>query len=166
MSQDIRSIIVVDTGPLIALAKINHLLLLVQLYQQIKIPSAVLSEATINTRWQDSQQIDQFAREYAQICPDLGGSQVAKLLQLLDEGESQAIALADSLNCPVLLDERRGRTVAKQLQIDVIGTVGLLLTAKGENLIPEVACLLQEMTKRGYRLAPALVKQALMLAGE
>jgi predicted nucleic acid-binding protein len=166
MSRKIRAIIVADTGPLIALAKINHLSILSQLYQQIKIPETVFAEATINSNWRDSQQIDSFVQEKAELCADLEMDQVEVLLQRLDAGESQAIALADSLRCPVLLDERRGRIVAKQLQIDIVGTIGLLLTAKQEGLIPEIAPLLQAMTKNGYRLAPALIKQALVLAGE
>ncbi len=166
MSDAIRAIIVADTGPLIALAKINHLHLLSQLYQRIKIPETVLLEASTNTHWRDSQQIDCFAKEHTQVCSDLTTDKVRALLQRLDSGESQAIAWADSLQCPVLLDERRGRIVARQMQIDIIGTVGLLLTAKQENLIPTIGCLLTLMTENGYRIAPALIQQALLLAGE
>jgi predicted nucleic acid-binding protein len=166
MNEHRRTLIVADTGPLIALAKIEHLYLLPQLYQQIKIPQTVLHEATINSNWRDSQQIDNFAQQHAEVCADLTTSRVDELLQSLDAGESQAIALADNLQCPVLLDERRGRIVAKQMHIAIIGTLGLLLTAKQECLIPEIGCLLQAMTANGYRLAPALIQQALILAGE
>jgi len=166
MSKNIRAIIVADTGPLIALAKIEQLHLLPKLYQQIKIPQVVLSEATVNSNWQDSQRIDRFAREHTEICAELVTDQVEVLLQRLDEGESQAIALADSLQCSVLLDERRGRIVAKKMQISMIGTVGLLLLAKQEKLIPEIGSLLEVMTKNGYRLAPALIQKALILARE
>ena len=64
------------------------------------------------------------------------------------------------------LGQRRGRIVAKQLQINIIGTVGLLLPAKRENLISEIGRLLQAMTGNGYRLSAGLIQQALKLAEE
>lgn len=84
----------------------------------------------------------------------------------LDAGETQAISLAKQAGCPVLLDERRGRAVAKQEHLDVLGTVGLLLKAKQVGLITEVSCLLDAMLEHDYRLAPALIQQAKVLAGE
>jgi len=74
--------------------------------------------------------------------------------------------LADELNCPVLLDERRGRTVAKQMEISIVGTVGLLVKAKQQGVIPQLGELLSEMTEHGYRLSPKLIQQALEIVGE
>ena len=89
-----------------------------------------------------------------------------ELFLRLGAGESQALALVDDLSCPVLLDERRGRTVAKQMNISIVGTVGLLIKAKQEGLVVELNKYLVEMTGHGYRLSPALIQQALHLIGE
>jgi len=40
-----------------------------------------------------------------------------------------------------LIDDRRGRKVAKINQIDVIGSLGILLAAKAKGLVPDVAPL-------------------------
>ncbi|PWQ92521.1 DUF3368 domain-containing protein [Leucothrix pacifica] len=159
-------LIVADTGPLIALAKIGQLDLLRHFYEKIFIPETVFSEATERQHWQDAMQIHQFVEQYVDVVPDKTGKQIKELFIRLDAGESQALALADELNCPVLLDERRGRIVAKQMEISIVGTVGLLIKAKQQGLIPELKNLLSEMTEHGYRLSPKLIQQALEISGE
>ncbi len=161
-----RAVIVADTGPLIALAKINHLHLLSQLYQEIILPQTVFEEATKEIHWQDALQIDNFVKNYAEVISNIKSDIAKELLLQLDVGESQAIALAHSLQCPVLLDERRGRIVAKQKKVEILGTIGLLITAKKEKMIPEISGLLQKISTNGYRISPALIQQALAIAGE
>lgn len=154
-------LIVADTGPLIALAKINQLDLLRHFYEKICIPETVFSEATQRQQWQDAMHIHQFVEQYVEVVPDKTSKQVKALFLRLDAGEAQALALADELSCPVLLDERRGRTVAKQMEISIVGTVGLLVKAKQEGIVPELEVLLTAMTSHGYRLSPKLIQQAL-----
>ncbi|CAA6801068.1 MAG: DUF3368 domain-containing protein [uncultured Thiotrichaceae bacterium] len=161
-----RTVIVADTGPLIALAKIDQLSLLSQLYQTITLPETVFLEATKDNAWQDAMHIHNFVQQYAKVVPDQQTQTVKDLFLRLDAGESQALALADSLHCPVLLDERRGRVVAKQMKLEIVGTLGLLITAKQEGLVPGIGSLLNAMSNNGYRLSPALIQQALEIAGE
>lgn len=160
------SLIVADTGPLIALAKINQLDLLRHFYKKISIPETVFAEATQDLSWHDASRIHAFVEQYVEIAPDKQSGIVKALFMQLDAGESQALALADALTCPVLLDERRGRIVAKQMNISIVGTVGLLIKAKQEGLIIELKKYLIEMTGYGYRLSPSLIQQALELVGE
>ena len=48
----------------------------------------------------------------------------------LDAGESEAIILSDKLKASILLmDEVKGRQVAKQMGIQIMGTIGMLLAA-------------------------------------
>lgn len=159
-------VIVADTGPLVILAKLDQLLLLPRLYSEIRIPDAVLTEATMLGYRQDAKRIVGFVAQYVQIVPDLSKDSSDYLDYSLDEGETQAILLAKQVGCPILLDERRGRLVAKHEQLEVLGTVGLLLKAKQAKLIPDVSSLLEKMLENDYRLAPALVSRAKVLAGE
>jgi predicted nucleic acid-binding protein len=160
------SLIVADTGPLIALAKIDQLDLLRHFYKKISIPETVFAEATQDLSWHDASRIHVFVEQYVEVALDKDSGIVKELFMRLDAGESQALALADAMNCPVLLDERRGRTVAKQMNISIVGTVGLLVKAKQEGLIVELRKYLIEMTEHGYRLSPALIQQALKVVGE
>lgn len=155
-----------DTGPLVILAKLDHLHLLRQLFTEIRIPETVLVEATALAYRPDAKRIVGFSAQYANVVPDLAPNDPDYLDYGLDAGETQAISLAKQACCPVLLDERRGRSVAKQEHVDVLGTVGLLLKAKQAGLIPEMGCLLDAMLEQDYRLAPALVQRAKVLAGE
>lgn len=51
-------------------------------------------------------------------------------------------------------------------QIDVVGSIGVLLLAKRRALIPAVIPKLDAMTAGGIYVSPALVEEALRIAGE
>lgn len=86
----------------------------------------------------------------------------------LDAGEAEALALAIELKADaILLDESAARAVANELGMQVIGTLGLLLRAKQEGLVNEVAPLLRKLIVEGrFRVSPALVHATLQRAGE
>lgn len=164
-----KALIVADTGPLIILAKIGQLSLLTQRYQRICIPQTVLHEATVLNHKPASQAITAFVDTHPDtiaISDDMTQDDADYLDFGLDAGETQAILLAKQQHCPVLLDEKRGRNAAKREHVEVLGTVGLLLAAKREGLIPAIAPLLDAMQAHDYRLADTLVAEAKRLAGE
>lgn len=89
------------------------------------------------------------------------------LKRLLDPGEAEAILLAEKIACRFpLIDERRGRVIARRRGIPVVGTGGFLITAKREGAIESVTAELEHLTENGYRLAPMLVKKIRQSAGE
>ena len=161
-----KSLIVADTGPLVILAKIDHLHLLTQRYQTIRIPETVLQEATVLTYRQDSQRIADFVKQYVQVIADIPQGDDDYLDFGLDAGETQAILLGRQSQCPVLMDEKRGRTVAKRENVSVLGTLGLLLAAKQDGFITEIKPLLEQMLAHDYRLTAGLVERAKLMAGE
>lgn len=69
----------------------------------------------------------------------------------LDPGETAAILLAEGLNADALLiDERRGRSVAAGLGIAVIGTLGILAGAKRAGAVDSVAPIVELLRADGF----------------
>ena len=128
-------IVVSNTSPIFYLSSINSLDLLHQIYGEIIIPLAVFNEIT------DVGNTDPSAT----IVPKLSWiktqtvtnqSLVNQLKINLDQGESEAIALALELKANrLLIDERLGRKVAAQSGLSIIGVLGILIAAKQRNLI-------------------------------
>ena len=87
--------------------------------------------------------------------------------QNLDLGETEAIALALELKAAILLDEWLGREAAHRLGLDTSGTLGVLVRAKNRGLIPELRPLIARLRDEiNFHLAPRIVDEALMAAGE
>ncbi|MGB0849552.1 MAG: DUF3368 domain-containing protein, partial [Thiolinea sp.] len=63
-------IIVADASPLIALAKLDQLGLLEQLFSVLHVPEKVVSEVTADRSRPDSRLLQVFLAEHAEIHPD------------------------------------------------------------------------------------------------
>jgi predicted nucleic acid-binding protein len=86
---------------------------------------------------------------------------------LLDAGEASAILLAEQTDCRFLLiDERRGREIARRRGLPVVGLAGILLAAKQSGLLESVGPVLADLSRQGYRLSDTLVAEVVRLAGE
>jgi predicted nucleic acid-binding protein len=66
----------------------------------------------------------------------------------------------------LLLDDHRARKVARLNEIDVIGSLGVLLQAKKAGLIAELQPLVTVIQAAGVHYGEQLVAEALRLAGE
>jgi predicted nucleic acid-binding protein len=86
----------------------------------------------------------------------------------LDSGESEAIALAIELRADLLLmDERKGTDVARQMGLLTIGVFGILLEAKRRNLVDQVLPLIDRLiAEMRFFATPALRWRLAELAGE
>lgn len=87
---------------------------------------------------------------------------------LLDQGEAEAIALAlQSSAALVLIDERKGRKIARDIYgLAVIGTGRLLTEAKKAGLIPAVRPLIDQIRLNEYWMSDKIVAEILRQAGE
>ena len=163
-------VVVADAGPLIALARIDRLSLLITRYGAVAVPEAVLAELCVDADRPGSRVLSAaLAKGDIQPRPLAPGGEadMARLSLLLDAGESAAILLAEQTGCRFLLiDERRGREIARRRGIPVVGLAGVLLAAKRSGLLEAVGPVLADLSRQGYRLSDALVTEVLHLAGE
>jgi predicted nucleic acid-binding protein len=160
---------VCNAGPVIALAKIDHLSLLRHLATHVIIPETVLHEVLAKPG-PDSSLILEATRDFLMVRNP--ANTLAPSIQFasrnLDPGERSVIALASATPSPVtaVLDDAAGRGVASRLQIPVIGFIGLLLVAKQRKYISAVAPLVEQARSRGYWLSDELLEIARSIAGE
>lgn len=163
-------VIIADASPLIGLAKIGRLTLLQQLYQRILIPPAVHAELQAGSLRPGGAELQQALAEGWLETADYAAiptAAVAELKQRLDPGEAEAIALALHLPADLLLiDEQRGRVVAQQKGVRIIGTGIVLVTAKRRGYITNVTTELDALFRSGYRLSARLREQLTVMAGE
>lgn len=165
-----KTVVIADAGPLIGLARIDRLSLLNMLYGTVVIPEAVLAELGVEADRPGAKALSTALAEGA-IQPRALAygceTELASLLLLLDAGESAAILLAEQMDCRFLLiDERRGREVARHRGIPVAGLAGVLLAAKRSGVLESVGPVLADLSRQGYRLSTALVAEVLRQAGE
>ena len=159
-------VVVADTGPLIALAKLQLLSLLTSVFSYVYVPEQVAFEATRQCERDDAQAILSFISRHGVQLENTKNDWVVSLRLHLDEGEIQAIYHAKELSCGVLMDEKRGRKIASQYDIPVIGVIGILIEAKRLDLIDAVKPHLKKLIKYEYRLSEPLMAEALRLAEE
>jgi hypothetical protein len=159
-------IVVTNTGPLIALAKINQLTLLDQLFSEIQIPPAVHRELLAKSS-PETTRLEEALDRFIRVAPSPELPPEVKVVTLqLDTGEQHAVSLAYHLKAPLIIDDRLGRFAAQQLRLPVTGSIGVLIQGKDRGLVPLVGPLLEEARRQGYWFSDELVSTALKLAGE
>ena len=115
-------VIVADTDPLIALALVELLPVLQKLFSDVYVPVSVLDEATKDSSKPGAKAIKLAVEKgWVVVHPVEMGESFQELIEVLDQGEAEALALAKQLNAVVLIDERRGRKVAIKHGIAVTG---------------------------------------------
>ncbi len=151
------SLVVADSSPLNYLVVCQVVDVLPQLYGQVVIPQAVFDELS-------HPGAPEVVRGWLTPLPSWASVRAAASVDAglaLGKGEAEAISLAQEIQAAdVLLDERRARDAALERGLKVTGTLGVLEAAAKEHLLdlPEV---LQRLTETNFRIAPALLRQAL-----
>jgi len=142
-------IIVSDTSCLILFNKIGELELLKKLFGKLHITDTVLNE-------------------YKQPVPDWINIVNLKtdihkgLSGFLDPGEATSIALASEYEESLLIiDEIKGRKAAKEMEISVTGSLGVLVAAKSKGHIQAVKPLIEKIQKTNFRMSEELIERVL-----
>src|SRR5919109_1684875 len=127
-------IVVSDTSPLTALLTVGEADILLKLFADVVIPEAVRNELLRN-----HPQLPSWLRVESVKDP----IRASHYSHTVDAGEAEAIELAKELHADrLLIDERKGRRLAIQEGIPVIGLMGVVLLAKRRQLVPSARALL------------------------
>jgi predicted nucleic acid-binding protein len=160
-------IVVSNSSPIMNLAVVGQVHLLERLYGKVYIPEAV---------WQELSAIGT-GQPWAAVMPTLSWLEIRSgsnrslvdlLLLELDRGEAEAISLAMELKADLLLiDERRGRTVASRLGLKFIGLLGALVEGKRKGYVAAVKPILDDlMAQAGFWVSEHVYSRVLREAGE
>jgi predicted nucleic acid-binding protein len=150
-----HSIIIADTSCLIGLNNIGRFDLLRDTYTSISITPEVKLE------------FGEPLPDWIEITP-VPDRQKQLLLELeVDKGEASAIALAlekkDSL---LIIDEKKGRKIAKSLGINILGTLGVLIQAKKAGFLSALKPEIEKLEQTGFRISEVLKVNILASVGE
>ena len=163
---DDSTVVVADSGPLIALAGADALGLLHALFHRVVVPRAVLDEILAPPTGRPGSSAVR-AASWIEVAETVSTADPL-LTASLDHGEAAVIALARSMpGATVLLDERRGRQIAVTIYgLEVVGTVGILIRSKRAGLLPALQPVLESIVRNGYFLSDPLVRHALSAVDE
>lgn len=129
------SVVLCNSGPLMALGKLNRLDLLAELYDEVQVPRAVYNEVVTQglARGASDALILRLVwlRQgwpVVEVPPEVLSAYEPPVI--LDPGEREVLALAQTLADPlVLLDDEVARAEARRLELRVRGTLGVLVQA-------------------------------------
>ena len=128
-----------NSSCLIALDAAGHLAVLEQLYSTFQVPEAVFLECgAALPSWVH--------------VPAVQNRPLVQSLQL-DLGAGEAEAIAWSIECSaarLILDDKKARRAARQLNLPVTGTLAILLQAKARGIIPTVRCVFERATRGSH----------------
>ena len=148
-------IVISDTSCLIALDRIDYLHILRETFNHILTTPEI------------EQEFGQKLPDWIHIQKNKDDNKKRELEISVDKGEASAIALALEIrNCTLIIDEKKGRELAKKLHIDIIGTLKVILLAKQKGIIPRVKPLIEQLQRDNFRLAKNIVNQIIKESGE
>lgn len=156
---------VVDASPLILLAKVDRIHLLSELPDALTIPSPVAEELRAGPeedparRWL-LHEGSAYVRPVAAVVPEVAAWDVGR-------GESAVLSWAyRDKSWLAVIDDLAARQCARALDIACTGTIGVVLAAKHNRVIPEVAPVLDALISAGLRISTDVMIQARRLADE
>ena len=152
-------VLVVNSSPLITLAKSDLLHLLIDSNHKIIIPADVFAEV-MHTEKNDAihkyfTNLEKFIHSEYSITADVKNWGLGK-------GESSVISSARNIeNSFVVIDDLEARRCARFYNLNMIGTLGIILTAKKENKIKSAKDAIQKLLYSGLYLDQGLIEKVL-----
>ncbi len=157
--------VIINTSPWIALSLCKQTSILNKLYKEVYMPSTVKKE--ILAGGNKGIGVSELKESTWLIIEKPKDIDKINLLYELERGEAEVIVLAIEKNIKnVLIDEKIARQQAKILNLDIIGTLGLLLKAKKKNIIKKIKPLIYSIVEGGYWIKDDIIKEIIKEAGE
>jgi len=152
-------IVVSDTSPMTSLLQTGHGEFLPILFGEVLIPPAVQAELL---------RFHATLPDWLRVRPIVDQRQADDLGDRLDQGEAEAIVLAEECHADYLLiDEKLGREQAEARGLTAIGLLGVLLLAKRAGHLASVADVIDQLqTVAGFFVSDRVKSMVLQAAGE
>ena len=136
------------------------------LFREPCITNQVWRECQFDPARRDAQTIKQAFDAKVIVRVDARAPKPGSFPANLGEGETSSIILANKRRCLIAVDDRSARRYAKNIGLDVVGTVGILLHAKHLGVIASVREKVNALRTQHYYLSDDLIDKALELANE
>ena len=141
-------LVIADTGVIISFAVIDKLDILDTFFKTIYILQAVWIELQNSKNFKNKEKAIQFFKDRVKVIKSENN-----LFLVIDYGESEAVILYKDLNADLLLiDDKHARIIAESMQVNCIGTIGILIIAKEKGLVGSLRPIFQVLldNKRYY----------------
>ena len=157
--------VVVNSTPLIILGNIDGLKILQELYGEIIIPRAVFEEVTNkddDAKLKLSQNLS-----WIKVLEVQDKSNRKMYQAKLHDGEVEVMMLSNEISADLLIiDDNAAKKTAKFLGFTVTGTLGVILKAKFEGIVPQVKPIVDEMLRQGFYISSKLIETILKTSNE
>lgn len=158
--------VIVNSTPLIVLCNVGKLDILRKLYTEIHIPQAVFYEVTEKS--DTACQVLKESLDWIHVEKIHSETEKKMYKAKLHDGEVEVMILAqeDKRADLVIIDDNAAKKTAKYLGLSVTGTMGVLLRAKREGYLTEIAPIVEELRGNGFYISDNLAEMILEQAGE
>lgn len=156
---------IVDASPLIYLSRAGYLPLLQVLGSRLLIPDAVVREILAKGE-EDAVARTVGAASWLLRLPSAPLSPRVEAWQL---GAGESAVLSRAISHPgslVVLDDARARRFARQLEVPMIGTLGVVVRARQQGLIRAARPVTEALVSHGMYISSPALEAALQLIGE
>jgi len=144
--------IIADTSCLILIEKIDEFDILQKLYETVIITPVIANEfGNELPKWIEVRKAED--------------QKYQRLLEMnVDSGEASTIALAIEIGGLLILDDQKARKLARDLKLDITGTLGVLLDATQSGYISSFERVLTHVKQTNFYLTEELEQKLLDLA--
>ncbi|NLO71858.1 MAG: DUF3368 domain-containing protein [Porphyromonadaceae bacterium] len=150
-----RRIVIADTSTLIIFQKIDEFDILKKMYDEVAVTKEI---------------VDEFGEALPEwfLIEEVSNKTYQTLLETqVDLGEASAIALAiEKKNSLLILDDLKARKLAQKLNLEITGTLGILLKAKHLNIISNVKSMIDKLIETDFRISDNIIQEVLKISGE
>lgn len=138
-------IVIADASCLITLENIDEADILPKLYKEIYVTPEVAAEVGVALP------------DWALLRESSDRTLIERLTVDLELGEATSIALAlEMSDCLLIIDEKKGRRIAKDLGIKITGTFGIIMQAFEMRLIADPGSVVERLESVGFRISQNL----------